>query len=154
RKRRTASGVGASGVPRLTTRTPVRAGMAARYRKGGGPGTKARRKKKRPGGSLPAAIVKQRLLEGGANGGEEGRRGVDALVLGAPRPGLVEVEAPADVQRGVVAAVAEVGVARAAFELDAFRHPATQAEVQEVAVVVGVQAAAGVQADVEVADAA
>jgi hypothetical protein len=64
------------------------------------------------------------------------------------------VETTADEQRSVVAAVAEVGVARAAFELDTLRHLAAQAEVEEVAVVIGVQPATRVHADLEVADAA
>src|SRR5262245_64330490 len=126
--------------------------MSARYRKARGRGAKPRRKK-RPGGSLPAMIVNETGSEAGANVSEQVRDIVPALVLGADRPGLVEVEAAADPQRGVITAFAEVGVTHAAFDFDAFRHLAAQAEVEKVAVVIGAQRA-GVQVDLEVADAA
>src|SRR5687768_4917951 len=139
RNRRTASIVGASGVPRLTTRTPVVAGMAARYPMPRARGTKTRGEEKRPGGSLPAAAVEAPASEARAHVGEDRRGVVAVLVLGTERPGLVEVETAAHEQRGGIAAVAEVRVADAALELDGIADAAAQGCVHEVTVVIDVE---------------
>src|SRR5688572_12799059 len=152
RKRRTASGVGASGVPRLTTRTPVVAGMGSRYRKLRARGTKAADKKKRPGEASRPPWSK-RGSETRAHVGEDRRGLVAVLVLGAERPGLVEVEAAAHEQPGRIATVAEVRVTDAAFELDSIADAATQARVHEVAIIVDVDRS-GADLDLRPADAA
>ena len=62
------------------------------------------------------------------------------------------MEASTDDEGGVVAAVAEVGVAEAAFELDAVADPATQAKVGEIAIIVRVEGAGDTYVDLDISE--
>src|SRR5688572_27909483 len=114
--------------------------------------TKATGEKKRPGEDLPAAWRTTSRSEGDAHARKHRRRIVAAPVLRADRPHRIEVVTAADEVRGVIATLAHVGVAEAAFQLDAVGDPAAQAHVDEIAVVIGLEASRRAHVDLRPAE--